>query len=170
MPSRSLAYNPDAPINAAQRSKNALARVVDVDPVRTFSPQELEDLRFDLLSPKDTLRRDRLIALIDTHDASQDFRDAVSSALDEADLETLADAVTEAGDSLASEIKSEWEDRLTEELADLSKPTPADLVSAFKVWHAAELKRIADDAVDTFKKLTDGVEATREALRVLNIT
>lgn len=168
MPSRSTVYNPDAPINAEQRKKNAEAAGQrggqHADAVRSFSPWELDELRMDLLLLP-TERAARFITLIDEHEAAQDFRQHVSAALDGAGLESLAEAITEAEDSLKPSNVSE---KIKEILDDNPKATPAELVVFFTEFYDEQIDDIHKDITDSFRKLHDAVESSREALRVLD--
>jgi hypothetical protein len=169
-PKASAIYNPDAKISAEQRKKNAEATHARglskfADAVRSFSPWELEELRMDMLSLP-TLRAERFTTLIDEHQAAADFRDAVAAALDGVDLEGLKDAVSGAEDNLHAELSSK-DDEINELLQDRPELTPAELVTAFRLWHDKEITRLKSEITTEISKLTDAVEAARDALAVL---
>lgn len=165
-PKPALAFNPDAPINSTQRSKNALPRVTDFDPVRSFNRWELDELRADILGLADTLRRDRLITLIDAFTDAEDYRAEVQAALDAAELDRLVDKVTEAEEAIHGELaRDSSDDEIDELLTDHPGATPAQLRDHFKVWHAEEISRLKKEVTEALKPLTKAIEASREALR-----
>jgi hypothetical protein len=143
-------YNPDAPINARQRSKNALARISSGDPVRTFSPWELEELRLDfLLLPSP--RAERFVTLIDQADAAADLEMNVSAALDAADLEGLKEKIDNARDEINGELDRETEDDLGDRL--LTAMDHAQTKAAVLKWYSERIKAIREEVTEHLDKL-----------------
>lgn len=170
MPSRSVVYNPDAKISADQRKKNAEAARArsgeHADAVRTFSPWELEELRMDLLALSSP-RADRFITLIDAHDASLDFAQTVSAALDGAELDGLGDVVDKVEEDIHEEIDHECSDQIDELLSDHPEATQAQLLGLFKVWHAEECKRLKLEVSRALGPITRAIETAKSALEPL---
>ncbi len=170
-PRSSTAYNPDARINGAQRTKNAEAaqrsmRQLGIEhlenTVPVLSSWEREEIRGRLCAVQlegdsvGSLRAQRLLTLLDLAENAIARQVAVEAGVESAsDLNDAVETCTEA-------VKEACKASLTEKIADLLQDNPAATPAEIAAWigdmHSDAMAEAAREAKDALDALTKAVE------------
>jgi hypothetical protein len=160
MAPRAVKTPPGPDSRTTQKERDArsfrLSAVETDDPVRSFSPQELDDLRQRmsgiLANGKGStqLYAARMITLIDQHERALDLETNIDNALSgDADLEGLEQKITDAEDGIRAELDADTSlDDLGERLLTVPGAELDKIKPVVAEWYGEQLDRIRKEVTE----------------------